>query len=159
MTPIIIDIEASGFGKGSYPIEIGVVLPNGDAYCTLIKPEPGWTHWDSEAEWLHGISRATIMRHGKSAAEVAHQLNELLKGETAYCDGWCNDTSWLGMLFEAADEPQLFRLETLRKIMAENQTSVWNRTKESVSRELSLSRHRASTDALVLQATYIRTRQ
>ena len=32
MTPIVIDVEASGFGKGSYPIEVGVVLPDGSRH-------------------------------------------------------------------------------------------------------------------------------
>ena len=30
--PIIIDIEASGFGRGSYPIEIGYHMPDGESY-------------------------------------------------------------------------------------------------------------------------------
>jgi hypothetical protein len=42
--PLIIDVEASGFGGTSYPIEIGVALDYGHKYCTLIHPEPGWTH-------------------------------------------------------------------------------------------------------------------
>ena len=50
--PTVLDIEASGFGRGSYPIEIGYCLPNGDTFCTLIKPEPEWQHWDAEAEKL-----------------------------------------------------------------------------------------------------------
>ena len=53
-TPTIIDVEASGFGPYSYPIEIGVALDNGDKYCTLILPAPAWTHWDEEAEkWFN----------------------------------------------------------------------------------------------------------
>ena len=34
--PDIIDIEASGFGPDSYPIEIGVALSSGEKYCSLI---------------------------------------------------------------------------------------------------------------------------
>ena len=40
----IIDLEASGFGSSSYPIEVGIVLPNGQTYCSLIVPEPDWRH-------------------------------------------------------------------------------------------------------------------
>ena len=29
--PAVLDIEASGFGRGSYPIEVGFVLANGEA--------------------------------------------------------------------------------------------------------------------------------
>ena len=46
--PYIIDVEASGFGNGSYPIEVGVVLNNGEKFCTLIVPAANWTHWDEE---------------------------------------------------------------------------------------------------------------
>jgi hypothetical protein len=35
--PNIIDIEASGFGVDSYPIEVGIVLSTGQKYCALIK--------------------------------------------------------------------------------------------------------------------------
>ena len=48
--PTVLDVEASGFGRNSYPIEIGFVLPNGHAYCSLVKPEAHWTHWDVQAE-------------------------------------------------------------------------------------------------------------
>ena len=34
--PTILDIEASGFGPGSYPIEIGFVTGAGKAWCSLI---------------------------------------------------------------------------------------------------------------------------
>ena len=45
--PLIIDVEASGFGSKSYPIEIGVALNDGQRFCTLILPAPNWTHWDN----------------------------------------------------------------------------------------------------------------
>ena len=58
--PTILDIEASGFGPGSYPIEVGLVLPDGDAWCSLIRPEPGWLHWDPSAEQVHGTKVALV---------------------------------------------------------------------------------------------------
>ncbi len=39
--PTVIDVEASGFGAGSYPIEVGVAFPDGRSWCCLIRPEPG----------------------------------------------------------------------------------------------------------------------
>ena len=53
MTPIIVDVEASGFGKGSYPIEIGLVLPDGTPHCFLLAPARTWTAWDPGAEKVH----------------------------------------------------------------------------------------------------------
>jgi hypothetical protein len=44
--PAVLDVEASGFGAGSYPIEIGYIASDGTSYCTLIRPAPSWTHWD-----------------------------------------------------------------------------------------------------------------
>jgi hypothetical protein len=43
--PIIIDVEASGLGHGSYPIEVGFALADGETHCRLIKPEEDWQHW------------------------------------------------------------------------------------------------------------------
>ena len=58
--PPIIDLEASGFGRGSYPIEVGFALENREIYSFLIKPEADWTHWSEEAEEIHGISREQL---------------------------------------------------------------------------------------------------
>ncbi len=48
--PIVLDVEASGFGRDSYPVEIGYAMPNGSCFCSLVRPEPHWTHWDPEAQ-------------------------------------------------------------------------------------------------------------
>lgn len=40
--PTILDIEASGFGRGSYPIEVGFVAGDGTLFCGLVRPEPDW---------------------------------------------------------------------------------------------------------------------
>lgn len=37
-TPNNIDVEASGFGGESYPIEVGVALDDDTKYCALIQP-------------------------------------------------------------------------------------------------------------------------
>jgi hypothetical protein len=48
--PPVLDIEASGFGRDSFPIEVGYVLGNSESFCCLIRPAPEWTHWDATAE-------------------------------------------------------------------------------------------------------------
>lgn len=85
--PAVLDIEASGFGRHSYPIEVGYVLSDGQAFCTLIRPEPEWTHWDPAAERLHHISRDLVLARGRPAVEVARMLNAQLVGQTVYSDG------------------------------------------------------------------------
>jgi hypothetical protein len=149
--PCVLDIEASGFGRGSYPIEIGFVLPDGTAYCTLIAPDASWTHWDGAAERVHGISRSLLQRHGRSAHEVATELNQRLAGRTVYCDNWAHDYAWLACLFESAATNPSFRLRHLRELMSETAAERFDDTREVVARNLQLRRHRASSDARVLQ--------
>ena len=149
--PCVLDIEASGFGRGSYPIEIGFVLPDGTAYCTLIVPDVTWTHWDGGAERMHGISRSLLQRHGRSAREVALELNQRLAGRTVYCDNWAHDYAWLACLFESAAANPSFKLRHLRELMSENAAERFDDAREIVARNLQLRRHRASSDARVLQ--------
>ena len=158
-SPIVIDIEASGFGRDSYPIEIGYVLPDGGGYCTLIRPEASWTHWDLEAQRLHCISRATAVQHGRAPIDIARHLNDALFGQTVYSDGWANDYSWLGTLFDAADLSPSFHIENLRALLSETEAENWHAIKAQVSRELNLRRHRASSDARLLQMTLMRLRE
>ena len=154
--PCVLDIEASGFGRGSYPIEVGFVLPDGTAYCSLIVPDEAWTHWDGDAERVHGISRALLQRHGRSVREVALELNQRLDGRTVYCDNWAHDYAWLARLFETAEAVPSFRLRHLRELMSENAAERFDAAREVVARNLQLRRHRASSDARVLQLSVAR---
>lgn len=157
--PAILDIEASGFGRNSYPIEVGFVLPDGHSFCTLIRPEPDWTHWDSAAENLHHIARKTLLQQGRPVAEVAHALNQQLRGMTVYSDGWLNDYSWLACLYEVSGLKPAFRLDNLRILLEDAQAEEWHTIKQEVSLEHNVQRHRASTDARLLQLTLQRLRQ
>ncbi len=157
--PIIIDVEASGFGRGSYPIEVGTVNAQGDAHCSIIRPEPDWLHWDDKAEKLHGISRQVLEEHGRAPIDVARDLNQWLAGQVVYSDAWGNDISWLGLLYETAGISQHFQLESLRSLISEEQMTIWHQIKEQVIKDSSCQRHRASCDALILQKTYVITAQ
>lgn len=156
--PCVIDIEASGFGRNSYPIEIGYVLPDGQARCMLVAPAPGWVHWDESAAQVHGITRAVLCEHGLSAREVAHTLNTDLAGLTAYCDGWAHDYAWLAVLFEAADMSPSFKLETVNRLLGDTQLSHLDDQRRVALAEMGLTRHRASNDARALQLALRRVR-
>lgn len=158
-TPIIIDIEASGFGRGSYPIEIGLALADGIRHCYLITPARTWRHWDAGAEQVHGISRELLLGHGRPIRDVAWRLNELLQGRTAYSDAWSHDMSWLGKLFDEADVLQSFRIGDIAELLDEDQRRVWHGIKQEVIEALGEPRHRASGDARILQETWRRLRQ
>jgi hypothetical protein len=157
--PTVLDIEASGFGRDSYPIEVGYVLPDGQAYCTLVQPEPDWTHWDESAAALHRIPRELLQRRGLPVREVAQRLNAQLRGQTVYSDGWANDYSWLNALFEAADLSPYFKLDNLRTLLTDAEADLWHQIKAQIADEQGTQRHRASTDARLLQLTLQRLRE
>lgn len=157
--PFIIDVEASGFGADSYPIEVGVALEEGRRFCTLIMPQPGWTHWDQNAEKVHHLSRDILQRKGRTIDEVTDHLNHLLGGKTLYSDGWVVDKPWLITLFQAAGKDMAFTVSPLELLLSEEQMAIWHHTKAKVIEDLKLTRHRASNDALIVQETYRLTQE
>ena len=156
--PAVLDIEASGVGSDGHPIEVGFVLPDGASYCSLIRPEPGWTHWDPQAERTHRIALATVLARGRDVAEVATQLNQRLQGRTLYCEEGVRQNAWLGMLFAAARLAPSFRLEDLRMLLSDTEAAFWGILKQQIATEMGLQRHRASSDARILQRTLMRLR-
>ncbi|WP_202820297.1 3'-5' exonuclease [Roseateles aquatilis] len=156
VAPTILDVEASGFGRGSYPIEIGFVEATGLPFCSLIQPAPDWLHWDGAAESLHGISRELLLRHGRPREWVAQEINTRLAGQTVYCDSWGHDYSWLSTLFESVGITPRFRLEDVRRLLSEDEAGRWAVVQQEVRAEARLRRHRASADAKVLQMTLMR---
>ncbi len=152
--PTIIDVEASNFGQGGYPIEVGFIRSDGFSYCRLIKPQNDWTHWDAAAERVHGIPRQVLENRGQEVQVVAAELNEHLSGSTVYSDAWGQDFAWLSNLFEAAETVMEFKLEPLTALLSDCQKSVWHPTRKRVEHMLGLRRHRASADARVIQMTY-----
>ena len=157
--PVIIDVEASGFGSLSYPIEVGVIDQLGKRFCSLIKPQGDWTHWDQEAESLHGISRQLLAEKGLSAQQVCLQLNQFLMGQVVYSDGWVVDDTWLIKLFHAANVTKQFHVSSLEMILNEAQMSLWHATKDRLFQQMKEQRHRASSDAALIQNTFVTTQQ
>lgn len=155
--PYIIDLEASGLASNSYPIEVGLALAPGTRFCALIKPAEEWTHWDQQAESVHGISRDILQKKGRSVTRVAAELNQLLNDKIVYSDAWGVDSSWVTTLYAAARMDKTFSVSALEMILNEQQIEVWAETRDVVVRELGLKRHRASNDAWIIQETYART--
>lgn len=155
--PPIIDIEASGFGRGSYPIEIGIIDKQQTPFCCLVRPQPSWEHWNAEGEASHGIQRDTLFEHGQDVQQVAQQLNDMLRGQTVYSDAWGHDYSWLNLLFHAANLPRKFKLDSIVTLLSQEQLDSWNQTKDEIERSLDQGRHRASIDAKIIQLTYLKT--
>ena len=83
-------------------------------------------------------------------------LNEWLDGETVYTDAWGNDSCWLALLYEMANIQQRFTIDSVASLISQEQMSQWHPTKNQVTQEMDLKRHRASSDALILQTTFER---
>ncbi len=156
-SPYILDVEASGFGSDSYPIEVGLALEEGARFCSLITPAKDWLHWDDSAESVHHISRQVLQDHGKPVQAVAHELNRLLHGKFVFSDGWVVDEPWIIRLFTEARMEMRFTIYDLQTILTEAQMDVWHEVKAVVADELNLERHRASNDAFVIQETFRRS--
>lgn len=158
LCPPIMDIEASGFGTLSYPIEVGVVKSDGESYCALIKPSPNWQHWNHDAEQIHGISRSTIEASGLCLRRVCQELNHFLADGQVFSDALTHDQWWLTKLFSSAELHQTFQLRAIEHILSEEQVGVWDLTKTEIEAQMGLIRHRASSDAFLIQQTYLQSK-
>jgi|AntDeeMinimDraft_4_1070355.scaffolds.fasta_scaffold00079_49 hypothetical protein len=116
----ILDIEASGLGPESYPIEIAWCSLDGEqSWSVLINPDTAgdWEDWDEHAEEaIHGISRDLLRREGRDVVTVARELEERLGGEEVFSDAVSFDGFWLRRLFEAVGQYNPVRPQPLETI-------------------------------------------
>ena len=153
--PTILDVEASGFGSNSYPIEIGVIHADGRKFCRLIKPFEDWRHWDNEAEMLHGIQRHELDKFGCDPVSVCNDLNRFMEHSTAYSDGWVVDSPWLIKLFSRAGVKMTFTLSAIEYLLNQKQMDTWHSVKRWVTKQQAQQRHRASVVADIIQKTFV----
>lgn len=151
----VLDIEASGIGSHSYPIEVGITLSSGETYSRLIKPIDSWTHWELQAELLHRISREQLLSNGVSLTQVCHELNELCENRILYSDAWVHDSSWLNKLFGFAGILPKFSISPIETLLGDGWTAnKWLNVKKQVIQRLGIRPHRALSDALVISEAY-----
>jgi hypothetical protein len=113
-----LDVEASGFGNDSYPIEVGWSDIDGVTDGVLIRPAPDWTHWDSEAEGVHGISRDKLARDGIPLDVAVKAIATATAGRVVFSDSPLFDMAWLFRLFTTAGWPGVpFRLEEAESLV------------------------------------------
>lgn len=156
--PAFIDFEASSLDLiASYPIEVGLCMPDGTLHSWLIAPHVLWQDWSESAEQIHGISRTTLEAEGTPVREVAHHLNELLPNQV-FCDAWTFDSFWLHRLFRAARVRPDFQLESISMLLSTQQVREWSGVRQEIIAELGLPVHRAANDALILHKTWERIR-
>ncbi|MEQ8935713.1 MAG: hypothetical protein RIE56_07965 [Amphiplicatus sp.] len=152
---VFIDLEASGLGSKSWPVEVGWAFEDGAAQSLLIRPHDSWTEeaWDAQAEALHGLTRTRLEEEGVETRAVCVALNEAFDGAKVYSDAPDWDGFWLFRLFSAAGVRQSFSIldygRLIRPLLDQRQGALLERASRLAPR-----RHRAADDARHLQVLY-----
>ena len=103
---VFLDFEASSLNADGFPVEVAWVFEDGRSESHLIRPAPGWTDWDGEAEAVHGVSREQLAEEGADHADVAARMLEQLSGHALYVTAPSWDGQWLSLLLRAAGLPR-----------------------------------------------------
>ncbi|PWG61472.1 hypothetical protein [Sediminicurvatus halobius] len=153
--PCFIDVEASGIAPDSYPVEVAWSKPDGSVTDCLIAPVDYWTHWDANAEAIHGIPRELAVREGESVERVTLRLNAALgQVGVAYSDASALDGWWLDVLFEAAGLLPEFRVAPAIEVFPDTTLAALEGYKEAAYQRIGGQRHRAETDVRALLEAY-----
>lgn len=151
MELICLDLEASGLGAASYPIEVAWKNARDNTSDNfLINPDSvaGWDYWDDFAEEIHGIERSTLTRQGINATDACLRLNQGLEGKQVLSDAREFDLFWLSRLYQATGMAMTFELVGLDAILGGEELVQYRFVSKS-----QLRRHRAMKDVEhILQA-------
>jgi len=122
---VFLDFEASSLGKKSVPIEVAWVFEDGRSADYLIRPAPGWEDWDSRAEAIHRIDRATLLRDGCAHDVVAAAMVDQLTGHALFATAPSWDGKWLSVLLRSAGYPRhLLRLRDSDEALRQSATDI-----------------------------------
>lgn len=155
MAIAFIDVEASGLGSHSWPVEIGWAIEAGAPTSWLVRPHASWSPdaWDPRAEALHGLSRERLDREGVDPRDIAARLNRELAACAVYSDAPDWDGFWLFRLFAAVGVRQQFAVHDFARLApalaAEEGAALL-----AEANRLSPRSHRAGDDVKHLQTLY-----
>ena len=154
-TVAFVDVEASGLGPYSWPIEVGWGFHGQPARSVLIKPAEAWSMraWEKSAESLHRIPPDRLLTEGRDPLDVALGLNAALGQATVYSDAPDYDSFWLFRLYDAAGVRPNYRLADLGDLLR----PVWKGDPDDLVRQASATAphtHRAADDVRHLQVMY-----
>jgi len=113
----IIDFEASGLSKESYPIEVAWGDGRHPVTSFLLNPERmnDWTDWDPRSSEFHGIPRDKLIKKGEDPKRVAEIMVKELAGKTLYSDEPRYDNMWKDRLLkDSGYDPGLIRIKNLK---------------------------------------------
>lgn len=148
----VIDFEASGLTRSSYPIEVGIT--NGVInYSSLIKPMIHWSHWNEEAESIHRITLDSIRSNGKDPLQVAIDMNSFLNTSIIYCDNIHWDRFWLNVLFSDNGLSPTFKILDIQDIIKTDlQLQRYEIKRNELYQSCVFQKHRALDDAKSIHA-------
>jgi len=150
-----IDLEASGLGASSWPIEVGWCFPDSAPETYLIRPSEDWSPaaWDENAEALHGVTLEMLQKEGADMIDVCKCLNEALARADVFSDAPDWDAFWLYRLYSAAGEKQAFKLNDFGDLL---QTYAPEKVADAMARAADKAphRHRAHDDVLHMKTVY-----
>ena len=150
-----IDLEASGLGAASWPIEVGWCFPDSTPETYLIRPAEDWAPeaWDDNAEALHGVSREVLESEGALVADVCRRLNGALGEAEVFSDAPDWDAFWLYRLFTAGGEKQQFPLRSFSDLFHDKpQDEIFAIIEQATA--TAPHRHRAHDDVLHMKTVY-----
>ena len=152
----LIDIEASGLGIDSYPVEIAILVDN-RLFSWLIVPEESWQYWDKTAESMHGISREILISQGKVARFVADAINDAMTNSNGllYSDAAEWDADWLKTLFDAVGAVADFHILPVGDLLAGAAFRQFQQKREEIANSGKYRPHRAEQDIRIIHAALI----
>jgi hypothetical protein len=150
-----IDVEASGLGPYSWPIEVGWGFHGREPRAVLVRPADSWSMqaWEKGAEAMHRIDPGRLLAQGRTPHEVALGLNAALGQATVYSDAPDYDSFWLFRLYDAAGLKPNYKLHDLGHLLK----PLWpHEPKALVQRATRVAphTHRATNDVRHLQTMY-----
>lgn len=155
---MFIDFEASGLGRDSWPIEIGISWIADNSVCveaSLIRPEADWpiSSWSAESAVVHGIALAALAA-APLAETVAARFTGLMSGALVLSDAPEYDQRWLDRLLSTLPTPPGI---TLRDFDAAAHGVFTGPALDALYERLNLTRapHRAGPDAARLARAWL----
>lgn len=123
----------------------------------MIRPEPGWVHWDEGSSKVHNIPREKLLLEGLPALQVAEELNRHFKGLTLYSDAQTWDGFWLDVLIGCVGVTASFSFKDISEFIdgSEHRLMVYQAAKEDLVESWQFQLHRASDDARIIHRSLI----